>query len=280
MTDDGPAAPAALEEAGPGLRVAPAFADRLTAAGLDSADALLAPDLGDTLRSLPDRDNVRLDLNAGGAPWRLFLKRHRGGKAGRPTPAADEAAVAVRLAAAGVPTLTTVAVAERTEPDGTVSSAFVSEDLTGYRQLDELIPDRFAGASPGDRSLDALVTELGRVAQRFHRLGLRHRDFYTCHFFGRERETTDDEGGRWSVRLIDLQRVFEPGRLTARRYLAKDLGQLLYSRPPAVGCRGTGVFLRAYLGGPAVAPEKRTLRAAVRRAARLRAKHGPYRPGW
>ena len=186
--------------------------------------------------------------------------------------------MATRLADAGVPTLTTVAVAERTEPDGSVSSAFVSEDLTGYRQLDELIPDRFGDAIPGDRRLDALVTEVGRVAKAFHRLGLRHRDFYTCHFFGKE--LADGDGGGWSVRLIDLQRVFEPGRLTARRYLSKDLGQLLYSRPPAVGCRGTGVFLRAYLGGPAVAPEKRLLAAAVRRADRLRAKHGPYREGW
>ena len=250
---------------------------------MDSADALLAPDLGETLRTLPDRDNVRLDLTVkpdgdDGEPWRLFLKRHRGGKPGRETPAAEEAAMATRLAAAGVPTLETVAVAERAEPDGTVSSAFVSEDLTGYRQLDELIPDRFADAAPGDRRLDALVAEVGGVAKRFHRLGLRHRDFYTCHFFGKE--LADGDGGGWSVRLIDLQRVFEPGRLTSRRYRAKDLGQLLYSRPPAVGCRGTGVFLRAYLGGPAVAPEKRLLAAAVRRADRLRAKHGPYREGW
>ena len=279
MNDD---ADAALPEVAPGLRVAPAFRDELAAAGLDTADALLAPDLGETLRSLTDRDNVRLDLTvpAGGVGgrWRLFLKRHRGGKPGRETPAAEEAAMAIRLAAAGVPTLETVAVAERTEPDGAVSSAFVSEDLTGYRQLDELIPDRFPDAAPGDRRLDPLVRELGAVAGRFHRLGLRHRDFYTCHFFGRERPAED--GGGWSVRLIDLQRVFEPGRLTARRYLSKDLGQLLYSRPPAVGCRGTGVFLRAYLGGPAVAPEKRLLAAAVRRAAALRKKHGPYRPGW
>ena len=279
MSDDAGADP--LEEAGPGLRVAPRFLDRLRAAGLDSADALLAEDLGETLRSLPDRDNVRLDLTvpADGTddePWRLFLKRHRGGKQGKPTPAAQEAATATRLAAAGVPTLTTVAVAERTEPDGRVSSAFVSEDLTGYRQLDELIPDRFPDATPGDARLDPLVRELAAVAKRFHALGLRHRDFYTCHFFGRERMS----GGRWSVRLIDLQRVFEPSRLTARRYLAKDLGQLLYSRPPAVGCRGAGVFLRAYLGGPAVAPERRTLAAAAKRAARLRAKYGPYRPGW
>ena len=264
-----------LREVAPGLRVAPEFDEKLRAAGLDSADALLSPDLGDTLRALPDRDNVRLDLTVNDEPWRLFLKRHRGGKPGRVTPAAEEAATAVRLAAAGVPTLRTVAVAEKVGDDGKVASAFVSEDLTGYRQLDELIPDRFPNAAPGDARLDPLVTELGRVAARFHQLGLRHRDFYTCHFFGRE----DDIGG-WSVRLIDLQRVFAPGRLTRRRYLAKDLGQLLYSRPPAVGCRGTGVFLRAYLGGPALAPERRLLAAAVAKAKALRKKHGPYRPGW
>ena len=277
MSDEAGSAPPAeaLAEVSPGLRVAPAFLDRLRAAGLDSAEALLAPDLGETLRSLPDRDNVRLDLTANGESWRLFLKRHRGGKPRRETPAAEEAATATRLAADGVPTLETVAVSERTEPNGTVSSAFVSEDLTGYRQLDELIPDRFAEAPPGDPRLDALVSELGRVAKRFHALGLRHRDFYTCHFFGKE-----EPGGGWSVRLIDLQRVFEPGRLTSRRYLTKDLGQLLYSRPPTVGCRGTGVFLRAYLGGPALARERRLLAAAKRKADRLRAKHGPYRPGW
>ena len=279
-TDDGP-----LVAAGPGCLVNPEFADRLRAAGLDSADALLDPTLGETLRTLPDRSNVRLDAETPDGPWRLFLKRHVGARGKGRTPAAGEAEMACLLTAAGVPTLTVVAVAERAEPDGTRSSVFVSEDLTGYRQLDELIPERFPDAKPGDRALDPLITELGRVAGAFHaaggptfEVGLRHRDFYTCHFFARERAA--DEGGGWSVRLIDLQRVFRPHTWTARRWRVKDLAQLLYSRPPAVGCRGTGRFLRAYLGGPALRPERRMLAAAVRKAARLRKKHGPYRPGW
>ena len=206
--------------------------------------------------------------------WRLFLKRHRGTRGTDLSPAVGEAETAGALASAGIPTLTVVAFAERTEADGTRSSVFVSEDLAGYAQLDELIPERFPGATPGDPALDPLLTELGRVAAAFHAAGYRHRDFYSCHFFGRERPA-----GSWSVRVIDLQRVFRP-RLAAGRWLVKDLAQLLYSRPPAVGCRGTGRFLRAYLGGPALTAERRTLAAAVRKATRLRRKHGPYRPGW
>ena len=275
-----------------GLRwwAAPAFADRLAAAGLGTPAALLAARSDDVRRAVGDRVTCRLDVTgshvgpAHDGPTGFFLKTHAdppgtavgGGRA--------EANALMALHRLGVPTLVPAAFAEVVDPDGTVRSGLLTEELAGYEQLDLLLPERFPPSERRDPALRRLVRNTARVARRFHRLGFNHRDFYTCHFMVRE---LIEEGrpGHFDVRLIDLHRVERraghvPFWAGQSRWLVKDFSQLIYSLPPTLPCRERVAFLREYRGGRIDAGGRRLLAAARRKAAGMRRKLGPYREGW
>jgi heptose I phosphotransferase len=89
-----------------------------------------------------------------------------------------------------------------------------------------------------------LVRQIARLVRRFHRAGFYHRDLYLCHIFVR------DERGRFTLYLIDLQRVRQkrPGQV-GRRWLVKDLAALEYSASGGIVTRTDRVrFVREYLG--------------------------------
>ncbi len=115
-------------------------------------------------------------------------------------------------------------------------SLLITENIYDATSLEKTTPSFF------DKSSDEFdvskqknfARNLGEFAQRFHNLGLRHRDFYLCHiFWGREA----------GFYLIDLQRVFKP--IFAQRFRVKDIAQLFYSSPSSVYSRT--MKLRFYL---------------------------------
>ncbi|MEJ6700599.1 MAG: lipopolysaccharide core heptose(I) kinase RfaP [Akkermansiaceae bacterium] len=94
-----------------------------------------------------------------------------------------------------------------------------------------------------------IVRKVAEAARRMHGAGMNHRDFYLCHFHIIERDWSDwspDEDFRLPV--IDLHRA-QIRKEVPMRWLAKDLGALLYS---AIDCdvtdRDLVAFLRVYLG--------------------------------
>lgn len=274
-------------------RAHPAFVAQLARHGLADCESLFATEAGTALRRLKTRENWRLDLADGrGGVATLYLKKHRVrslatrirawiGLSAPRTPARAEAERTEELAALGVPTMTVAAYAERLRPDGTLVAAFVTEELSGFEQLDLFLPRRFARRDePG---LRRLIEQVADVAGRFHRLGFNHRDFYTCHFFVRELGTGNGsqalDDSPFLVHLIDLQRVQRWPALLRRRWLVKDLAQLAYSSPPRlIGPAERMRFFKRYLGLMRLdAGAKRLARAVLRREAALARKHGPYR---
>ncbi len=115
-------------------------------------------------------------------------------------------------------------------------SLLITENISDATSLEKATPSFF------DRSSDEFdiskqkdfARDLGKFAQRFHNLGLRHRDFYLCHIFW---------GKKAGFYLIDLQRVFKP--IFAYRFRVKDIAQLFYSSPSSVYSRT--MKLRFYL---------------------------------
>ena len=82
-----------------------------------------------------------------------------------------------------------------------------------------------------------------------HGAGMNHRDFYLCHFHVLERDWSDWSAGEdFRLPVIDLHRAQIREKVPVR-WLAKDLGALLYS---AIDCditdRDLVAFLRVYLG--------------------------------
>ncbi|BDS08466.1 lipopolysaccharide core heptose(I) kinase RfaP [Oceaniferula spumae] len=111
----------------------------------------------------------------------------------------------------------------------------------------KVIPDLPAG---GKLKLKrAIIRRVADAARRMHGAGMNHRDFYLCHFHILERDWSNwqpDEELR--LPLIDLHRAQIRDKVP-HRWLAKDLGALLFS---AIDCPVTDrdfvAFLKIYLG--------------------------------
>lgn len=266
--------------------IAQEYRERLARAGLDSFDSVMTGGQGRLLRTLPDRENWRLEL-AGGGPGRgMYLKRHRqrsmahwlraclgagpGATAGR-----IEAENVVRLQQSGIDAMPLVAYGERLHRGGLAESFLLTEELTGFTQLDHFLRQRFAPAAKRrrrDRPLERLIDRVADVAARFHRAGFNHRDFYCCHFF--IRETAPSE---FAVHLIDLQRV-ERRRRLRRRWIVKDLAQLAYSAPAErITCTRRMAFIKRYLGIRRLRPDdKRLIRQVLAKQRSLVRRHGVH----
>ncbi|MBT8037067.1 MAG: lipopolysaccharide core heptose(I) kinase RfaP [Verrucomicrobiae bacterium] len=130
------------------------------------------------------------------------------------------------------------------------------ESFVVMKALDELVEVedflKELGGLQGRRRLElkrVIVRKVAESARRMHAAGMNHRDFYLCHFHILERDWSD-----WSpeedfrLPLIDLHRSQIRSHVPMR-WLAKDLGALLYS---AIDCgmtdRDLVAFLRVYLG--------------------------------
>jgi heptosyltransferase II len=264
----------------PQLWINARYQESLAEAGFDSFAALMATTQGRLMRALPDRENWRLQLHTPHAqPGGAFLKKHHVRSVGNwlrarlpqaipLTPGRIEAENVARLAEAGIPAMTVIAFGEQLRRDGLLESFVLTEELTGYAQLDHYLRGRFAAANNlaaagqrRDRDFDLLLKTVADVAGRFHRQGYNHRDLYCCHFFIRE-----PQAGSFDVRLIDLQRVQHRKHLRGR-WIVKDLAQLAYSAPrDYVSCSRKLAFFKAYLGVAKLRPQdKRLLRSVLRK---------------
>ncbi|HLA84494.1 MAG TPA: lipopolysaccharide kinase InaA family protein [Thermoguttaceae bacterium] len=265
----------------------------LTRAGLDRFGAVMGTADGHCMRALADRENWRLVLHSSHASSDsdrgVYLKKHhvrtvatrlraRLGLGPGETAAWTEARNIGRLAGDGIDTMRLVAYGQQLHPDGLLESFVLTEELTGYEQLDHFLARRFPlrelhhtqSRGQADADLGELIGRVADVARRFHAAGYNHRDLYCCHFFIRE-----PQPGRFDVRLIDLQRVQHRRRLR-RRWIVKDLGQLAYSAPrDRVKCTHKMAFLRAYLGVNKLRPrDKRLVREVLAKQQLMEQKRG------
>jgi hypothetical protein len=252
--------------------------------GLANFEAVMQSASGRLLRTLPDRENWRLDLAGAGRECVVFLKKHRRRSlverlawlvgCTSPSPGRTEAENVAALRQAGVESMRVVAFGEHVR-GGVAESFFMTEELRGYAQLDHFLRQRFVPAAKRTRpdgSLASLAETVADVARRFHLAGFNHRDFYCCHFFIQEMP-----GGRFAVRLIDLQRV-ERRRWWRDRWIVKDLAQLAYSAPRERVTRTLLMrFIKRYLSVDRLGPaDKHLVRRILRRQRAMQRRLGAH----
>ncbi len=227
--------------------------EALRSAGLRTfADFLEHPEI-ESVRRLPDRENVRVvaegktyfgkrvdvrHLAVVEREWRGLQAFRREGLPG-PSPAAIG-----------------------TDP---VDGGFVYTAQVPGRPLDDLLRE---GRVP-DAAQRRLARDLGALVRRMHGLGYWHRDLYLCHVFA------EPIGDGFALSLIDLGRLGHKAR-PRKRWFVKDLAALWHSLPrETVRAATIGEFLRAYAGDAGRLRELRTLVRRVRRKARRMARHVP-----
>lgn len=261
------------------------YAADLERLGLASFDAVMQSANGRLLRTLPDRENWRLEVSNAGRRHVLFLKKHRIrsvsdrlrawlGKRSVATAGRTEAENVAALKQAGIESMRVVAYGEQVT-SGVTESFFMTEELRGFTQLDHFVRQRFVPAAERTRpdgELASLVDAVADVARRFHAAGFNHRDFYCCHLFIQE-----SPGPRFGIRLIDLQRV-ERRRWFRRRWIVKDLAQLAYSAPRERVTNSLRMaFIKRYLGVERLsAADKRFVRQIVRRQRAMQRRLGAH----
>jgi tRNA A-37 threonylcarbamoyl transferase component Bud32 len=237
------------------LEIADAHRDALAAVGLETlADYFESPAV-ESVRLLPDRENVRIE--AGGEVY--FGKRLPRSHVGD---ARRERRMLRVLREAGFP-VPELAVYGEGERGGLVLTA----RLPGA-PLDDLLRE---GRVPPEEQRE-VARRLGELVRRFHAAGFWHRDLYLCHVFAAR---TDDG---WSLGLIDVSRVGHR-RWPRSRWFVKDVAALWHSLPrervrPAV----VGEFLRGYRDRRRGLGTRRFLRRVLLKARRM-ARHAPRWPG-
>lgn len=268
-----------------------AYRGALATAGLDSVPLVMAGASGRCLRALRDRENWRLEIPGPSGELRgAYLKKHHErrlqywlrAKLGLRlpnTPGRIEAENNNRLERAGIAAMRTIAFGERLHANGLLESFVLTEELTGFTQLDHFIRQRFEefnstarGPTAQHAAFEKLSRRVAAVAGQFHRAGFNHRDLYCCHFFIRE-----DVAGDFEVRMIDLQRVQRRARWR-RRWIVKDLAQLHFSAPrERVSCSRRLAFFKQYLGVDRLRPQdKRLIRSVLRKCWLMEYKLGPH----
>ena len=120
-----------------------------------------------------------------------------------------------------------VAAGERIGPWGHLESFLMVAELSGCRELNEVLPGLARTMEPVEFGAlkRSLIREMAVISAKLHNARVFHKDLYLCHFFLDLRPGA--EAGR-RLFLIDLHRLARH-RLTAMRWRWKDLGQLLFS---------------------------------------------------
>jgi heptose I phosphotransferase len=209
-----------------------------------------SPDWPDHIMSLPvtDQFHAKQGRTTGRCVMRhrdqnlvVYLKRHYRLPAWRGvlatlfpragwSPALQEWQSLERAHALGFPVPRAVAAAEYIGPWCRLRSFLAVEELTDMLPLHEAIPAAKRHFTPiaFEGWKRGLTAELARVTSQLHSGCYFHKDLYLCHFFIPRRLI--DEGGDWrgQVHFIDLHR-FRRHPILWRRWLIKDLAQLLYS---------------------------------------------------
>lgn len=259
------------------LQVNARFVDLLRQHELCGFEALWNVARARDVRRVPGRSTVELAIDGAKGTCRLFLKRFEKAPLrerlmpwlhGKPAiwGAAHEWDAIVRFRAAGLPTVTPVAL-------GTCGgrSLLVTLALEGAQSLLDWVARQapLGGASAQEafaRDLRTLTVEVAQIARQMHRLGWHHQDFYLNHLL---------RCGNGSVHVIDLGRARQHRHL-ARRWMIKDLAQLDFSARN-LPCKARLRFLHAYLGRKLDRRDRRLIGrilAKSRRIARHTARHG------
>ena len=159
--------------------------------------------------------------------------------------ASTEYRAVLALQRAGVYTMTIGAYARKGWNPAAVRSMIVTAELTGTTSLEDYCAD-WATVPPAPDVRIRLIRAVAGIAQRMHRAGVNHRDFYLCHFHLDEFSLQEPE---LRCYLIDLHRAQTRGQVP-RRWQVKDLAGLYFS---AMDCglerRDLLRFLRHYSGG-------------------------------
>lgn len=166
--------------------------------------------------------------------------------------------------AAGIPTVTPIAMGERFSYGIETASFTLTEEIYGAEPLDVVWRRDFAAPRSPERVREkrTLVEKLALLTRRLHGCGMYHQDFYLNHFF---------LGPDGALHLLDLQRVGRR-RQVPEHYRIKDLGQLNYSADyyGGVSRRDKLLFLHAYLGRDGLSDlDKVLLRRVAAKTARI-----------
>ncbi len=254
-----------------GLCVHPDFLDLLKQHDLNGFSALYDLTEGEIFKKNRYRSVVRIYLKeAGGKSHILHLKRHHPPLSMRLKSiltglkirdgAENEWDKILRLEEIGIRTMTPVAFGFSRKWGLPYRSLTLTEHLYGADKLEEYLPGRFGKGrlSPEDLACKRrIIIETARWARRFHDAGFHHQDFYLGHIFIRP-----DDGGNFTLHLIDLQRVREYRKLRKSRRI-KDLAQINFSATQLHCLTHTDRlrFIRAYLGNQRLTgPDKALIR--------------------
>ncbi len=204
----------------------------------DLAESVMAIDSRDRFHAKQGRSTARVRFDSPWGSLSVYLKRHQRlpwttrlwtliHPKGHHTPASAEWSHLQMARALGIAVPDAVAAGERIGPWGHLESFLMVAELSGCRELNEVLPGLAASMPPAEfQALKrSLIREMALISARLHRACVFHKDLYLCHFFLDQRPGTED--GR-RLFLIDLHRLAKH-RLTAPRWRWKDLGQLLFS---------------------------------------------------
>lgn len=232
---------------------------------------------GKVLKRLPSRTIIKVELPNGGKMVTFFLKRHMGAVnpgemlralfSGFPLSwGRKEWEVIEAFRKCGIPTLTPVAAGEKVS-FFRQKSFLMTEELIGFQSLDQFLRDYFPAPLSGKKILEkrTLIKEVAEIANKMHRAGFNHKDFYCCHIFIRR---TEDGQREW--RVLDLQRV-DRRRWLRNHWIIKDIAALNYSAPYRIITRTDRLrFLIHYMGGKDIVRQNRSfIRQVMRKTIRI-----------
>lgn len=234
------------------IRVAQGYQPLVREIGIDGDSVFDDPRI-QCWRDIRERQNCTLDETlADGRRVRLHIKRFKNpGDRG-----ADDEVRGIRLLLdRGIETVPLVAWGRSASGRGFV----ITEDLAGYSDAEQAVR---AGLS-----LDRLIGPIGKLAARLHGAGLHHRDLYLCHYFVRMTPDGPD------LRLIDAARVAELPRWFGRRWIVKDLAQLVFSLRQVGATEGQIDSLFASYSGHLPEANTPSWRRRIERKVRAIARH-------
>ena len=237
---------------------------------IDALSAAFALE-GDVLRIGPGRETLRVTIDN----KRYIVKRHRGVGwreilknlfllRAPVLGARNEFIAALRLEAAGVPSLNVAAYAARGINPATQQSFILCDDIA-HRESLEKTALRWRVTRPSCSARWAMIARVAHIAGAMHAAGVNHRDFYLCHLLCADHN---------ELRLIDLHRAQTRLR-TPRRWRVKDLGALYFSALDVpLTARDRLRFVRDYHAGhlPRTAAQWQLWRDVEARAQQLYAK--------
>ncbi|HEX5802030.1 MAG TPA: lipopolysaccharide kinase InaA family protein [Azospira sp.] len=135
--------------------------------------------------------------------------------------------------------------------DGNSRGILMTEELAGYRPLDLIVAEMFAGGRPPLAAQHRLLRAVARVVRRLHDAGVQHSSLYPKHLFVRLHDDADPE-----VALIDLEKSRRT--LLAERRTVHDL-DALNRHSPHWSRSARLYFLLQYLGLPRLDAEAKRL---------------------